>query len=40
MTQAVARAVGDSDPTVIADGGRFHALPNAPQWNPAQPRTR
>lgn len=24
---------------VIADGGRFHALPSAPQWNPAQPRT-
>jgi UDP:flavonoid glycosyltransferase YjiC (YdhE family) len=24
---------------VIADGGRFHALPTAPQWNPAQPRT-
>ena len=23
----------------IADGGRFHALPSAPQWNPAQPRT-
>ena len=24
---------------VIADGGRFHALPSVPQWNPAQPRT-
>jgi UDP:flavonoid glycosyltransferase YjiC (YdhE family) len=24
---------------VIADGGRFHALTSAPQWNPAQPRT-
>jgi hypothetical protein len=24
---------------VIADGGRFHTLPSAPQWNPAQPRT-
>jgi UDP:flavonoid glycosyltransferase YjiC (YdhE family) len=24
---------------VIADGGRFHALPSALQWNPAQPRT-
>src|SRR5580692_2786798 len=24
---------------VIADGGRFHALPSAPQWNPALPRT-
>ena len=24
---------------VIADGGRFHALPSAPQWNPAEPRT-
>jgi UDP:flavonoid glycosyltransferase YjiC (YdhE family) len=24
---------------VIADGGRFHALPSAPQWNPAQART-
>jgi len=24
---------------VIADGGRFRALPSAPQWNPAQPRT-
>ena len=24
---------------VIADGGRFHALSSAPQWNPAQPRT-
>jgi UDP:flavonoid glycosyltransferase YjiC (YdhE family) len=25
--------------TVIADGGRFHTLPSAPQWDPAQPRT-
>jgi UDP:flavonoid glycosyltransferase YjiC (YdhE family) len=24
---------------VIADGGRFHALPNATQWDPAQPHT-
>ena len=24
---------------VSADGGRFHALPSAPQWNPAQART-
>jgi UDP:flavonoid glycosyltransferase YjiC (YdhE family) len=24
---------------IIADGGRFHALPSAPQWNPAQRRT-
>jgi UDP:flavonoid glycosyltransferase YjiC (YdhE family) len=24
---------------VIADGGRFHALASAPQWDPAQPRT-
>ena len=24
---------------VIADGGRFHALPSTPQWNPAEPRT-
>jgi UDP:flavonoid glycosyltransferase YjiC (YdhE family) len=24
---------------VVADGGRFHTLPSAPQWNPAQPRT-
>jgi hypothetical protein len=24
---------------VIADGGRFHALMSAPQWNPAQPRS-
>jgi Glycosyltransferase family 28 C-terminal domain len=24
---------------VIADGGKFHALPSAPQWNPAHPRT-
>jgi len=25
--------------SVIADGGRFHSLPSAAQWNPAQPRT-
>jgi UDP:flavonoid glycosyltransferase YjiC (YdhE family) len=24
---------------VTVDGGRFHALASAPQWNPAQPRT-
>ena len=24
---------------ILADGGRFHAWPSAPQWNPAQPRT-
>jgi UDP:flavonoid glycosyltransferase YjiC (YdhE family) len=24
---------------VVADGGRFHTLPSAPQWNPAEPRT-
>jgi UDP:flavonoid glycosyltransferase YjiC (YdhE family) len=24
---------------VAADGGRFHALASAPQWDPAQPRT-
>ena len=24
---------------VIADGGRFHALPSAAQWDPDQPRT-
>jgi UDP:flavonoid glycosyltransferase YjiC (YdhE family) len=24
---------------VAADGGKFHALPTAPQWDPAQPRT-
>ena len=24
---------------VTADGSRFHPLPSAPQWNPAQPRT-
>jgi len=24
---------------VTADGGRFHALASAPQWNPAEPRT-
>jgi len=24
---------------VAADGGRFHALTSAPQWDPAQPRT-
>src|SRR5882757_6454203 len=24
---------------ITADGCRFHALPSAPQWNPAEPRT-